>query len=198
MRRARQLLSQSFTKEDFVSSRHRIMPALAALLFFSFVVVSSVALHAAPPQAGTSGASPADQKELLNYTLTMDKINKLAAAQKDMENLQKSNPDLAKSMDSDDSTGSLDQLTAKIQKYPPVVAVLKKDGLAPREFIVATMVMVQSSIAVGMKKSGAYTDYPPKMLELISQANLTFVEQHWDDLQKTMPAFSSGGPGSEK
>jgi len=171
-----------------VISRKRTVPAIAVLVFFS-----SIALHAAPQ----GGASSADQKELFNYTLTMDKIHKLADAQNDLAALQKSNPDLAKAMDSDDSSGNLDQLVQKLQKFPPVVAVLKKDGLAPREYIVATMTLIQASMAVGMKKSGTYKDYPPKMLELVSQANLTFLEQHWDDLQKDLPAVfnatSNGG-----
>jgi hypothetical protein len=163
------------------------MPAIAALILASSVIVQAM------PQAGTSGASAADQKELFNYTLTMDKIHKLGDAMKDMEALQKSNPELDKSISSDDSEGSLDQLAAKIQKYPPVVAVLKKDGLTPREYIVVTMTLIQASLAVGLKKAGTYKDYPPKMLELVSQTNLTFLEKNWDDVQKTVPALSATG-----
>jgi hypothetical protein len=171
----------------FLNSGNRRMPAIAALILASSVMVQ------AAPQAGTSGASAADQKELFNYTLTMDKIHKLGDAMKDMEALQKSNPELDKSISSDDSEGSLDQLAAKIQKYPPVVAVLKKDGLTPREYIVVTMTLIQASLAVGLKKAGTYKDYPPKMLELVSQANLTFLEKNWDDVQKTVPALSAAG-----
>lgn len=174
----------------FLMSRHRRIPAAAALILFASVVVH------ATPQAGTAGASAADQKELFNYTLTLDKIHKLADAQKDMAALQKSDPALDKSISSDDSEGNLDQLAQKIEKYPPVVAVLKKDGLTPREYIVATMTLIQAGLAVGMKKAGAYQEYPPKMLELVSQANLTFLEKNWDEVQKVVPALSATGAGA--
>jgi hypothetical protein len=167
------------------------MPAIAALILASSVMLQAM------PQAGSSGASSADQKELFNYMLTLDKIHKLGDSMKDMEALEKSNPELSKSMNADDSEGNLDQLTQKIQKYPPVVAVLKKNGLAPREYIVMTMTLIQAGLAVGMKKAGTYQDYPPKMLELVSQVNLTFLEKNWDEVQKTVPALSAAGVETE-
>jgi hypothetical protein len=43
---------------------------------------------------------------------------------------------------------------------------------------------VQAAMAVGFKKNGTYKEYPPKMLALVSKANLDFTEQHWDEIQK--------------
>ena len=51
--------------------------------------------------------------------------------------------------------------------------------------------MLQATMAVGFKKSGTYKEYPPDMLKQVSKANLDFVEQHWDAIQK-MTATPSG------
>jgi hypothetical protein len=64
------------------------------------------------------------------------------------------------------------------------MAVLAKNGITPREYAVGIMTLVQAGMAVGMKKSGTYKEYPPQMLKLVSKPNLDFVEQHWDVIQK--------------
>jgi hypothetical protein len=46
-------------------------------------------------------------------------------------------------------------------------------------------------MAVGFKKSGTYKEYPPDILKLVSKANLDFVEQHWDEVQKLTSSRSS-------
>jgi len=48
---------------------------------------------------------------------------------------------------------------------------------------VALLVLMQASILVSMKKA-SNTAYSKEATTLVSPANLAFVEQHWDDLQK--------------
>lgn len=127
--------------------------------------------------------SDADQKELYNYTLSMDKIQKIADATKGLEALQKQHPEI-KGEGGD--AQNIDDTVRKLQKYPEAVAVLSKNGLSPREYTVGVMAAIQAAMAVGLKKSGAYKDYPPDMLKLVSKANLDFTEQHWDEFQKLM------------
>jgi hypothetical protein len=67
---------------------------------------------------------------------------------------------------------------------------LSKNGLSPREYAVGIMTLMQAAIAVGSKKQGLYKEYPPEMLKLVSKANLDFVDQHWDVIQK-MSGFGS-------
>jgi hypothetical protein len=109
-----------------------------------------------------------DQKELYNYVLSMDKIQKIANATIAMSEYAK----------------SLDDTVRKLQKYPEVVSILSKNGVAPRDYAVGMFTLLQASIAVGSKKSGLYKEYPPKMLQLVSKANLDFVDQHYEEIQK--------------
>ena len=65
----------------------------------------------------------ADQKELFNYVLTMDKVQKVVAATKALEPVAKQHPEIQKDSNSSDSD-SISAAAAKIQKYPDAVAVL--------------------------------------------------------------------------
>jgi hypothetical protein len=120
------------------------------------------------------------QKEIYNYILTMDKVQKIGAATKTLQALAKQHPEL----NDTSQANTLDETVQKLEKYPDAIAVIKKNGMAPREYIVGVMCVMQAGMAVGFKKSGTYKEYPPDMLKLVSKANLDFVEQHWDDFQK--------------
>jgi hypothetical protein len=160
------------------------------------VAIVWVAAGAAAQATNARRDDDADLKELFSYTLTMEKIQKLVNAQKDLDALQKNNPELAKNLKGEDpSKEDLDALTQAIAKYPQVVEVLKKDGLAPREYVVSSITLIQAGTAVGLKKAGTYKEYPPQLLKLVSQGNLAFVEQHWDEIAKTFP---DSPPGDEK
>ena len=127
-----------------------------------------------------SGVNDADQKELYNYVLTMDKIQKIGNATKALEVLAKQHPEIQ----SEDNAKTIDDTVKKFQKYPEAVAAISKNGMSPREYTVGVMVVIQAGMAVGFKKSGTYKEYPPEMLKLVSRANLDFTEQHWDEIQK--------------
>jgi hypothetical protein len=71
------------------------------------------------------------------------------------------------------------------------VAILKKNGLTPREYVVGTKTLIQASMAVGLKKDGTYKEYPPELLKVVSPANLAFVEKHFDEVHKVLRGSSS-------
>jgi len=126
-----------------------------------------------------SADSP-DQKELYGYVLTMDKVQKLDAATKGLEELSKKHPEVK----DEANAKTLDEMAQKFQKYPDAMAVLAKNSITPRQYAVGIMTLMQAGMAVGMKKSGTYKEYPPEMLKVVSKPNLDFVEQHWDAIQK--------------
>jgi hypothetical protein len=130
-------------------------------------------------------ADDPDQKELYSYVLSTDKIQKLGNATKALMEASKQHPELNNGESSDPK--NLDEMVKKLQKYPEVVPILSRNGLSPREYAVGFFTLMQASMAVGFKKSGAYKEYPPKMLQLVSKQNLDFVEQHFDEIQKLTP-----------
>ena len=137
---------------------------------------------AALAQPRKRGVDDAEQKELHDYVLTMDKINKMAAVTKAFQDYAKRHPEVNSDKNSDSK--SLDDMVQKIQKLPEAQAILAKNGMSARDYAVGFFSLMQASIAVGAKKSGAYKDYPPEMLKLVTPANLAFVEQHFDEITK--------------
>jgi hypothetical protein len=135
---------------------------------------------------GRSADDP-DQKELFAYALTMDKIQKMANATTALMAEGKRHPEM--NNDSNSDSKNLDEMVKKLQKYPEVVSILSKNGLTPREYAVGFFTLLQASIAVGSKKSGMYKEYPPKMLQVVSKANLDFMDQHFDEIQKITAAM---------
>jgi hypothetical protein len=150
--------------------------ARAVSVFCASVLLAS----AAAAQSKKSEDNDPDQKELYNYVLTMDKLQKLSNSTKQLQAVAKQHPEI----NEDGDAKSIDDMVKKFQKYPDAMAVLSKIGLSPREYAVGFMTTIQAAMAVGFKKNGTYKEYPPKMLALVSKANLDFTEQHWDEIQK--------------
>jgi hypothetical protein len=160
---------------------------LSRKCFTSIVVpVAMLSVAAAATQSRKAQDSP-DQKESYNYVLTMDKVQKLANATKDLTELFARHPE----MQTFSSYYNLDQITQQFQKYPEAVAILKKNSLTPREYVVAKGTLMQASMAVRLKKDGTYKEYPPEILKDVSPANLAFVEKHFDEVHKVLRGSSS-------
>ena len=147
---------------------------------FSVFCTGLLLISSAAAQSKKSADNDADQKAVHDYVLSMDKIQKLANATRQLQDLAKQHPEIK----DESNANTLDETVRKFQKYPDAVAVLSKNGLSPREYAVGMMATMQAAMAVGFKKNGTYKEYPPKMLALVSKANLDFTEQHWDEIQK--------------
>lgn len=159
-----------------------------SLKCFTSIVASVAILCVAAAAQSKKAADNPDQKELYSYVLTMDKIQKLGSATKALNELAAHHPELQ----SNSQAQTLDQVTQRIQKLPDAVAILSKNGLTPHEYAVGTMTLFQAGMAVGLKRSGTYKEYPPDMLKLVSPENLDFVEKHYDEVSKALPSSSSG------
>jgi len=141
----------------------------------------------------SSAQVEAEKNEVKNFVLTADKLDKYGDAVKAIRKVQKDDPALKKQMDDDNSKNPSNTIAgsvATIEKYPPVVNVLKSAGLAPRDFVVMTYTLINSAAAVHMKKVGAIKEYPDSVLP----DNAAFVEKNYDRISKI---FNSGSDSSE-
>jgi hypothetical protein len=120
-----------------------------------------------------------DQMERFEYVLTMNKVRKLDAVKKSLDELSRKHPDV-----NETNEKTMDDMARKFEKYPDVMAVLARTGVTPREYAVGLLTLMQAGLAVSLKKSGGSHEYPPEILKLVSKANLEFIEQNWDTIQK--------------
>ena len=152
-------------------------------------VAVGAALMAAAPQAKKNADSDSDIKEIRDYRLSMDALQKFANAYKAMMADSK-----AQSCFKDSSPGNektLDLGEKKLNECPAAVAGIKGAGLKPREFLVLTAHILGDMMAVELKKAGQIKAYPA---DTVSAENAAFLDQNYDKMKALLaPMMNSGG-----
>jgi hypothetical protein len=164
---------------------------IRVMTFHRAFVLTGALLAVAGVVAGQSRAkkdNDPDVKEMRDYRLNMDVIQRYLAAFKAINN-----DAAAKKCVDNNSPGNAPTLDAGeklLNACAPAVADLKTAGLKPREFLIVTAALIGDFMAVGMKKSGAIKEYPDSM----SPENATFIEQNYAKLQSMLAPLT----GSDK
>jgi hypothetical protein len=139
---------------------------------------------AATAQTPVKQAETPDRKEIREYRLNMDVIQRYLGAFKAI-----SNDAAVKKCFNNDAPGNaptLDTGEKRLSGCPAAVAILKPAGLKPREFMVITGALFSDFIAVGMKREGKLKEYP----STISAENAAFIDQNFDKLQALIAPIS--------
>jgi len=159
---------------------------LAVLLALSVSATSVIA-----GQEKKAADNP-DQKEYSSYVLSMDKIQRLAVATKELKEWQDKNPQAAKELDANQSGDSV-PLSTQVKlldtKFPAGAAIIKKNGFATREYLVALYAYMQSVMIVSLRKAGQLND-ASQFQGAVNQSNVTLVEKHWSEVEKLNASFS--------
>jgi hypothetical protein len=157
-------------------------------LRLALCVLLSVGIAAAAQTQDDKASAEAEKKEVKNFVLTTDKLDKYDAVVKAVHKVQKDNPALKKQMDDDDSRNPSNTIAgsvATIEKYPPIAKAIRDLGLSPRDFVVMTYTLINSAAAVQMKKAGTIQEYPDSVLP----ENAAFVDKNYERIKKI---FNSG------
>ncbi len=149
---------------------------------FAFLAMMLAAAVTAAPQgarAKRTADNDPDLKEMRDYRLSMDKIQKYVAAYKAVVK------DPTATCLKDNSPGDAKTLAEgekRIASCGRAGADIESAGLKPREFLVLTGALIGDVMLVGMKKQGQIKEYPPA----ISPENAAFVEQNYDKIQAVL------------
>jgi hypothetical protein len=158
------------------------------------VLLACTAFAHGAPQAGKSNDNDPDVVEIRHYRLTLDKVEKAVNATEEFNKIVASDPALKKRVDaSDDQDKTIDEKARSFEtKFPEAMAVLHRQGLSAREYVVVSLALLNDMLVVGMKKQGSIKEYPANM---ITSENAAFVEQNYDKLtalaEKMSPPDSS-------
>lgn len=113
--------------------------------------------NAGTPAAATSQVE-SDLADITKYRLSMDKIDKYMAAQKNlaakaasMTPAQRAAME-ARNEGSGDPNASLDDMAKRIESEPIMASAIKDAGLSPREFAMITISMMQTGMAAAVLK----------------------------------------------
>jgi hypothetical protein len=142
------------------------------------LVIAALALgflFAAAPASAAGDISPADQKMLHDYTLTMDKVKGLQAAMADSEKAGPAVAEEAKSIGND--AQSLTEMKTKLAAHPTLLAIYSKHGLTADDAVLMPFVLMSAGIAA---------QYPDAAKELTGQTSpqqIAFMKAHEAELK---------------
>jgi len=146
--------------------------------------VSLVLLAGAGSAQSRNRANDPDLKEMRDYRLNMDVVQRYVAALKKMTSDPATKPCFDHKSPGD--APNLDAGEKIVEACPAAVADLKTASIKPREFLIITASLIGDIMAVGMKKNGTIKEYPPS----ISPENAAFVEQNYEKLQALLQPAS--------
>jgi len=153
-------------------------------------VVWAAVLAAMPVYAQHSRLSPEDQKALREYELTEAKIDKLMSVGKKMKEYAQAHPEAQKKGDFMRGD-TLDDSVKTVEAKPELAAIMKAEGLAPREFVLGMMSLISAGVWAEMSKSYPDAKMPPE----INPKNVKLLREHPEILQRWEAAWNDRGAG---
>jgi hypothetical protein len=158
-----------------------------ALRHSAFTVVLTAAVASpSTAQTGTNARAEADAKEIQAYRLTSSTLTKLGQVQENLYAVLKAHPDLGKQHansreDREDEPNTLDDMAKRFDRIPEMKQAIVKSGLTPRQYMVATMAMLQAGM------SGAAMEMPGADKSKIApgvRANIAFMKAHKTEMDR--------------
>ena len=175
------------------SARAILLPALSSLLVLAAACEKKGAAPAdsagAPAAAASSsGSSGGDAllADVTNYKLSMDKVDKYIAAQRNMAAKMKSMTPAEREAvkargesRNSDPNASLDDMARTIESEPVMNDAVRAAGLSPREFALVTISMMQTAMAASVLKMRPKDNQDSLVREMKANPdNIKFYREH--------------------
>lgn len=168
---------------------------LAAAAISTAIAATPPALRAQSPAQRARDAS--DMKTLAAYRLTMPAVRKLAAAYENMI-LLAADSALARRVQRDrdnhpaESAASIEDMAELFGRHAPIRAAITRAGLTPREFTVANLSLMQSTMVVGYSDLAKARGQPfNEAASGASPANLAFVRENRAEIEVVMATLKA-------
>ena len=152
---------------------------------------------AAPAPSATSSSADADLADVASYRLTMERIDRYYAAQRNVAlKVQAMSPAERAAMDSvedtNDGSASLDDIARKIERTPVMAAAVREAGLSPREFATITVAMMQAAMASSVLQMRPKDNQDSLVREMkASMENIRFLREHETALKQKQEAMAA-------
>jgi hypothetical protein len=166
----------------FIRGQHllRRIGFAAAIAFASTLPIAA----SAQGQAGAGALPTADQAEIRDFRLNDAFLGQLKAITTDPATSALNGKRI-------DPAGahSLNDLAARVDAVPQLKAVINKNGLTSRQYLVGTFALVNAAMVDSMQNNPAMAQYVKK--DSVNTANISFYESHKAEIS----ALMSNGPG---
>jgi hypothetical protein len=151
------------------------------------IAAAAAMMAAAPQRTKKTVENDPDLREIRDYRLSMDAIQRYVASYKAMMGDAKAQACFKDSPPGNAPT--LDKGEKMFNDCAPAVADIKGAGMKPREFLVLTAQLIGDMMAVELKKAGTIKAYP----ETVSPENAAFLEQNYDKVKALLAPMMNGG-----
>jgi len=171
---------------------HRLAPALVLVTTLAAcskkegaATQSSAPPAAAPASAIAGTKGDAELADVQSYKLSMDKIDKMLAAQRNLAAKAKAMTPAereamqARGESASDPNASLDDMARKIDGEPILRDAIREAGLSSREYVLITMSMMQTGMAEGVLKMRPKDNQDSLIREMKANPdNIKFYREH--------------------
>ena len=186
-------------------SRAALLPALSLLALAACgkkdaaPADSAGAPAAAASSASGSSKADADLADVTNYRLSMDKIDKYIAAQRNiaakMKSMTPAEREAVKARSENrnsDPNASLDDMARTIESEPVMNDAVRAAGLSAREFALITISMMQSAMASSVLQTRPKDNQDSLIREMKANAdNIKFYREHEAEITSKTKALQA-------
>lgn len=119
---------------------------------------------------------PVNVQALQSYELNMDVVRRLVRVARNLAELQQRRPGLADSvrMQGFDPNAIFE----RINSIPEVREAITREGLNPRDYVMASAALMQSAMVRQMRAQGMQPQVQ------VNEKNVQFVDAHWEEIQQ--------------
>lgn len=131
--------------------------------------------------------------ELKSYRLTMDKVDKYYAAQRNLAQKAKTmSREEREQIEADASDENIDEWAASLERIAPVREAVRGAGLSVKEFAMITMALMQANMAAGVLEMRPNDNQDSLAREMnANMDNIRFVRQHRAELLRKDSVFAA-------
>ena len=181
-----------------------VVPAILISGFMLLTACSKDSSSAASTASSQSAAPAASQsgdeelKDVSSYHLTMDKIDKYIAAERNLAAKAKSmTPEERQALEErgdqdSDSDASIDDMVKKFDSEPVLKSSIQDAGLSTREFVMITMSMMQSGMAAAVLKMRPNDNQDSLIRSMqANPENVKFFQEHEAEITQKQKAIEA-------
>lgn len=148
-----------------------------------------------PAQSGSATASTSRGEGLhaavAHYQLTDENVDRTQKVMTQLNQLSKTNSEVAKTMEraapSDSADVSVDEIASRLESIPETKAILSSAGISGKDFTLTLFTLMEAGPAYDMKKAGMLPANST-LAKDVSQANLDWVASHQDKVKAFVEA----------
>lgn len=129
------------------------------------------------PAVASSSDREADALELEDYTLTMEELQRWGRAAEALARIGRANPALQDSVIIDSGDLAIDPFADRLERTPGASDAVEAAGFSPREYAVATYVVVQSVTALDAIRQGMTIEQIAEQAS-VNPENVRFAQRH--------------------